>query len=300
MRSRNVKPGFFTNEVLGSLAPLARLLYVGLWCIADKEGRLEDRPTRIKAEILPYDDCDADALLAELAAKEFILRYECFEIRCIAILKFKRHQHPHPNEKPSILPAPGDIRKLHEDSITTHVMECTTRADSLLLIPDSLSSDSLFSEETLLSEPDGSDQPLPSMNGKGKRESIAAAATGIWKHWLIVWPDRGGLTFTNDRRRAVEARLREGIKPAVVRAAVERSKTDTWWNGEKDGEWKADIKTICGKGSTVENLAFDTRSALRDPHEQRIGRLRELRVQYGDESVRAMCETEELWQEVLC
>jgi len=36
---------------------LARLLYPGLWMLADREGRLEDRPLRIKAEILPYDTC---------------------------------------------------------------------------------------------------------------------------------------------------------------------------------------------------------------------------------------------------
>jgi len=46
-RSRNIKPGFFRNEMLAECSPLARLLFAGLWCLADRFGRLEDRPKRI-------------------------------------------------------------------------------------------------------------------------------------------------------------------------------------------------------------------------------------------------------------
>ena len=49
-RARNIKPGFFLNEELGVLPPLVRILFAGLWCIADRDGRLEDRPKRIKME----------------------------------------------------------------------------------------------------------------------------------------------------------------------------------------------------------------------------------------------------------
>ena len=59
-RSRNIKPGFFLNDDLAECEPLARLLFAGLWCIADREGRLEDRPKRIKIEVLPYDNCDVN------------------------------------------------------------------------------------------------------------------------------------------------------------------------------------------------------------------------------------------------
>jgi hypothetical protein len=59
-RARNIKPGFFANDVLAEIDPLGRLLFAGLWTIADREGRLEDRIKKIKAQILPYDDCDCD------------------------------------------------------------------------------------------------------------------------------------------------------------------------------------------------------------------------------------------------
>jgi hypothetical protein len=47
-RSRNIKPGFFTNDELAECHPLGRLLFAGLWTIADKEGRLDDRPKKLK------------------------------------------------------------------------------------------------------------------------------------------------------------------------------------------------------------------------------------------------------------
>lgn len=103
-RSRNIKPKFFTNEELAECSPLARLLFAGLWTVADREGRLEDRPKRIKAELLPYDQCDVDQLLTELAAGGFIARYLAESSRCIQVLNFSRHQHPHVKEPQSQIP----------------------------------------------------------------------------------------------------------------------------------------------------------------------------------------------------
>lgn len=107
-RARNIKPGFFSNDDLADCQPLARLLFIGLWCIADREGRMEDRPRRIRAEILPYDDCDIDALLDELQHHGFILRYEVGGEGFIQVLNFTKHQNPHMKEAKSTIPAPTD------------------------------------------------------------------------------------------------------------------------------------------------------------------------------------------------
>lgn len=105
-RSRNIKPGFFVNEDLIELDPLARLLFIGLWTLADREGRLEDRPRKIKLSILPGDDCNIDHLLNELARYKFIIRYEVDGLKCIQIVNWHKHQNPHHMEVPSELPAP--------------------------------------------------------------------------------------------------------------------------------------------------------------------------------------------------
>ena len=116
MRARYIKPEFFKHEVLGSLDPLARLLFQGLWLLADREGRLKDRPVRIKIEILPYDDgADVDALLDDLARGGFIVRYGVGGDKYIQINNFAKHQRPHRNETPSEIPSiPDDFWKCAE------------------------------------------------------------------------------------------------------------------------------------------------------------------------------------------
>ena len=107
MRARNIKPGFFKNDALAELDFAGRLLFIGLWGLADREGRLEDRPKKVKAEVFPYDEVDVDEFLTELAKRNFILRYCVEGGRYIQIVHFDKHQNPHPREAPSTIPAPA-------------------------------------------------------------------------------------------------------------------------------------------------------------------------------------------------
>lgn len=143
-RARNIKPGFFTNDLLAEIAPLGRILFAGLWTLADREGRLEDRPKKIKAEILPFDNCNADKLLADLNKHGFIKRYGVDGGSYIQIVKWKKHQNPHVKEAESTIPAPDETPDKHSASTvqsTVQAPEIPERAglipDSLNLIPDS-------------------------------------------------------------------------------------------------------------------------------------------------------------------
>jgi hypothetical protein len=135
-RARNIKPGFFKNDQLAECEPLARLLFAGLWCEADREGRLEDRPKRLKADCLPYDDCDIDALLDQLAERGFIVRYSVGNARYIAIPEFGKHQNPHRKETASSIPAP-DRDSPRTDPAPEIPERATLIPDSPSLIPDS-------------------------------------------------------------------------------------------------------------------------------------------------------------------
>lgn len=134
-RARNIKPGFFSNERLSDLDPLARLLFAGLWTIADRAGRLEDRPKRIKAQVLAYDECDVDPLLSALNEAGFILRYQVDGGRYIQVIAWDKHQNPHVKEVPSTIPAPCSTPTQHSASAGN---SGTSPADSFNLIPDSL------------------------------------------------------------------------------------------------------------------------------------------------------------------
>lgn len=92
------------DESLAECLPLARVLYMTLSTIADREGRLEDRPARIKAQLLPYDKCDCSALLDNLVDKGQIVRFEAEGMRVIQIVRFKSEQNPHSKENESMLP----------------------------------------------------------------------------------------------------------------------------------------------------------------------------------------------------
>ncbi|MCD8311252.1 MAG: phage replication protein [Firmicutes bacterium] len=108
-RTRNIKPAFFDNDTLGSLDPLIRLLFIGLWCIADRDGRLEDRPRRIKKTLLGYDDATAEetsGMLQQLEDNGFIIRYEANGEKYIQVINFRKHQNPNMKEKASEIPPP--------------------------------------------------------------------------------------------------------------------------------------------------------------------------------------------------
>lgn len=113
-RARNIKPGFFKNEDLAELPTETRLLFIGLWTIADREGRLEDRPKRIKGELFPYDMFDVDSMLNQLQASNFVIRYEVSGARFLQVLNFVKHQDPHYKERASEIPAPPGAENLIE------------------------------------------------------------------------------------------------------------------------------------------------------------------------------------------
>lgn len=105
-RSRNIKPGFFENEILGVQDPFVCLLFAGLWTLADKAGILEDRPLRIKAKIFPYrESLDVNGYLTVLKRLGFIHRYEVDGSCYIEVINFKKHQSPHHTERASNFPA---------------------------------------------------------------------------------------------------------------------------------------------------------------------------------------------------
>lgn len=137
MRARNIKPSLFKNELLGVADPLLTIVFEGLWCEADREGRLEDRPLRLRAEILPYRyDADMEKFLAWLATNGFISRYEAKGTKVIQIMKFHDHQRPHVNEVASVLPAMDDIKHNQGDKSAPPKTQAL-RSDSPFLIPDS-------------------------------------------------------------------------------------------------------------------------------------------------------------------
>lgn len=147
-RSRNIKPAFFNNDELAEIDPLGRLFFIGLWTIADYQGSFIWREKRLKAMILPYDNCDVKQFAINLDKSGFIQFYTDGVEMYAKIVNFELHQNPHKNER-----AKGsDIPEFNESSrqvidfkgltIKSDKIEInpdlndSDRADSLNLIPE--------------------------------------------------------------------------------------------------------------------------------------------------------------------
>ncbi|MNZ30163.1 hypothetical protein D3C78_474230 [compost metagenome] len=141
-RARNIKPGFFQNEDLVELDFATRLLFIGLWTEADRAGRLEDRPKRLKMALFPADNLDVDAMLDALEGFGFIRRYVVGEQRLIQVVSWAKHQNPHHTEKGSVLPAEHseaatDAEPFDNGESTVNALEQDGGNPADSLIPDS-------------------------------------------------------------------------------------------------------------------------------------------------------------------
>ncbi len=119
-RIRSIKPDFFLDDEITLLPAQIQLAFIGLWCHADKSGRLEDKPRHLKAVIFPYTEIDMESTLERLAnhpkteGQPFITRYSMNGHKYIQVNSFYKHQRPHHTEKASIIPlnTPIDNRLL--------------------------------------------------------------------------------------------------------------------------------------------------------------------------------------------
>jgi hypothetical protein len=220
-RSRNVKPGLFKNEILGDADPIYSLLFVGLWTLADKEGRLEHRPKRIKAELFPYKpELDLSKALAWLNNESFITVYENDGSEYIQISNWKKHQSPHHKEVDSVIPAPQKAEKRNSKQQLAHacakhdssmIQACSNEIASSPLIPDSLN----LIPDSLNLIPDKSNMPgKPGIPAKKKwteedqkcadkmLEAIRAMAPSAKQN--SKWPDAIRLMREQDKRTHID------------------------------------------------------------------------------------------------
>ncbi len=284
-RARNIKPGFFRNADLAELSVEARLLFVGLWTIADREGRLEDRPKQIKMEIYPADSFDIGELLSELAGTDMLERYEVGGKKFIQIVNFTKHQNPHKDERDSAIPPPrGSTSAEDEDGehhastvqapcehhASTVQAPCEHHASTVqtLLIPDSL----LLIPERGILNPETNAAPAASSEVQARGRAPAAVAA--------------------DRFDAAEFLIKHGADPQTaadyltLRKAKKAASTRTALQSVVDEAGKAGalvqdvLTTCCARGWAGFKAGWTDQQARAGPrqsvHDQRKETLDEL------------------------
>jgi hypothetical protein len=210
-RIRTIKPEFFDDPKIGRLSPVVRLCFIGLLTQADREGRIEDEPDRLKVRILPFDALNMDVVLRDLSSAGVIVRYECDGKRVIQVKNFEKHQRPHPKEAPSLLPKPAVKRNGKPRKETaSREKDSTSRVDTGVLDTGVLDTGVL----QVGTSPDGDD--------------FAA----FWD----AWPDGHRVT----KKQAVEqwGRLSAADRETVLTEVRWRVLHDaTWQAPREDGRW---------------------------------------------------------------
>ncbi len=112
-RIRSIKPEYWADEDLAAAVSRdARLLYIGLWNLADEHARLRGDPRYVKGQLFAYDDDltpkHVDALLDELAAAGKVQRYRSGSGAYLFLPNLAKHQRLEASKVESRLPAPPD------------------------------------------------------------------------------------------------------------------------------------------------------------------------------------------------
>lgn len=266
-RARNIKPGFFKNEDLAELPFSTRLLFIGLWTLADREGRMEDRPKRVKMELFPGDDVNVEKGLNELHASGFITRYEVDGGRFIEVTAFLKHQHPHFKEPPSTIPKPEALPPLQQPQSPgldgdgkkpkpaasprqTQGQHQSGPADSGFLIPDSLipdknntgpsPTDSAGPGTAVSSPSEENGKPQPTKAGQWATELRHRGVTVTSAHpTLLAWITDGftlpwileAVDLARQAKPAPES-IPANYLDRIVRKPPKKAEP-AWWSSEK-------------------------------------------------------------------
>lgn len=263
-RARNIKPGFYKNEDLAECSIWARFVFPGLWMLADRDGRLEDRPKRIKAELLPFDTAEVEPLLRELAEKRdsagvpFIVRYQNDDGRFIQISKFSEHQSPHYSEKKSVIKPPQHPEKEPNTSGGNSGSgggmkpgappEPSEKAPPIKRgsqPPDSLNPDSLNPECRLSDSPNPDCGKPPSAGPQADTASVDAYPPEFEALWS-AYPKRVGDNPKRKAYHAWRARLKEGVTAEAIADGVQRYASFLRAGGKEHTEFVKQAATFFG------------------------------------------------------
>ena len=258
-RSRNIKHSFFSNDELADIDPLGRLLFIGMWTIADYKGDFEWREKRIKAQLLPYDNCDIKKIAINLDKSGFI-RFYSDGVKIYAhVDNFTKHQNPHKNEREKGSEIPGfneslrqavDLKGLtinrdknrsnQEDSASAPADSCSLNPDSCSLIPDT-SVDS--------------------------QENTTTPAEEVFNYWQSVMNHKSA-KLDDKRKKLINAALKTGYSVNDLRSAILGCSLTPHNMGANDRHQRYDGLHIILKPENIDRFIGNAKAPPVDPNQK--------------------------------
>ncbi len=95
-RKRMIDPNIWQSEDFGKLSNLAKIVFIGLFSLADDEGRGRANPTYLKSTLFPYNEkmrsTDIEVALSEISRNMSILFYSYNESNYYSLLSWNTFQ----------------------------------------------------------------------------------------------------------------------------------------------------------------------------------------------------------------
>lgn len=253
-RIRSIHPGIWTDEAFVALSPYARLLFIGMWNECDDKGTFAWSPLKLKMRVLPADNIDVGALLAEIEAQGFIARYDFAGRPFGAVRNFCRHQRPK---------KPNDIHPASADMLRFAGMDEELIAEKAKIVPNQFPTSG---EKTPQMEDGGESSSEANASG-GSPPSLSAAdmTKAVWEAGKTILKAAG-----HDDRSAgsIIGRFRKTYSDSQVLVALSRCQTEQpsdpvgWLTKTLQAEARK------ASGGTDGKRAFDQRATTRQTGER--------------------------------
>lgn len=217
-RKRMIKPDFWQSPKLAEMDHFTRLLFIGLWQVADDHGNGPMEPALLAAELFPFDlSKDTHNILTscsrgthELAKRRLIRVYEVNGRDFYSVTNFQEHQTINRPSKP-VYPTP-DLG-VYKDSSNTHNTLTEDAGDTQETLTLKLREEKRREEEVNTS--DSAEPPDTGQEIEAPREDVEKLCQHLQQRIIQLgskkpritkaWTDQARLMLDNDNRTEEEA-----------------------------------------------------------------------------------------------
>lgn len=126
-RKRMLDPNIWQSEDFNKLSTLAKLVFIGLFSLADDEGRGRANPTYLKSSLFPYNEdlrsADIEKTLYEISSNMSVIFYSCNESNYYELLSwdiFQKIDRPTPSQIPEFDENKAENRRMFVEPSTSN------------------------------------------------------------------------------------------------------------------------------------------------------------------------------------
>lgn len=235
-RKRMIDPGIWSSEDFSKLSSFSKLIFIGLFSLADDEGRGKANPSYLKSMLFPYEEgirsADIKKTLQEIASTMSVIFYTHDEKEYYALKSWEKFQtinRPSPSDVPD---PPSDSLNVHggltEDSVSAH---------------GGLSEDSVNAHGGLMPKRKEEEKEKEEEE-KGKEEARGRAIPyqQIVNLYNDLCPKMNRCMKVSDaREKAVKARYSSGYALEDFEKLFRLAGESRFLNGGNERNWRADF-----------------------------------------------------------